>query len=242
MGDPKRSKKATSKIQSSLDQAMEERRRTLYKKRLEIARQGFSSYKNQNTVDAAQAFETYIRILEDWKKVGKGGLKKSLFDPKTEKKELNLLSGVYWDLAKLYDRTRTPDKLKVFRHYLQQHVNFSLDTDLEGVAAEGVRKYLSVGSPNHRAEFRSAYNQLTRGKKCFVATALEDVSHPKTLPRLRDYRDSVLDQRFLGRVFVNIYYRIGPYLASGVKRLPRFARVFLARRLDSIAERWAPHI
>ena len=225
-----------SKVQASIDAAMEARRKALYKKRLEIASQGFKDYKSQELIEAVKSFESYIRILEEWKGTSSGGLKISHFDQEKEKAEIVLLSGVYWDLAKLYDRTTNPLKQKMFRHYLQQHVHFSLGTEVEGVAAEGMRKYIHFGNPVHRENFKQAYEQLSRGRKCFVATALSDFStDPLTLPRLRAWRDQSLQRHLLGRIFVSLYYRVGPTLARGVLYLPAWMRRTLARALDRFA-------
>ena len=49
--------------------------------------------------------------------------------------------------------------------------------------------------------------------KCFVATATyQDIMHPNVV-LLRDYRDRFLRKSFFGRLFIALYYKVGPYLA-----------------------------
>jgi hypothetical protein len=65
---------------------------------------------------------------------------------------------------------------------------------------------------------------------CFVATACyEDENHPTVL-RLRKFRDHHLNNSFLGRYFIDFYWKIGPFLAKIVNKSPRlkaFTRVIL---------------
>lgn len=59
---------------------------------------------------------------------------------------------------------------------------------------------------------------------CFVATAVYGADAPQ-LAVLRWFRDTRLEKRALGRVFVNAYYRIGPLLASIVAKHPSLQRL-----------------
>jgi hypothetical protein len=55
------------------------------------------------------------------------------------------------------------------------------------------------------------------GRACFVATATyEDANHPDVV-FLRHYRDKILTKSFAGRIFIKIYYVIGPKLANLLK-------------------------
>jgi hypothetical protein len=52
---------------------------------------------------------------------------------------------------------------------------------------------------------------------CFiVTTTMEDINHPVVVD-FRRYRDEVLLNTYFGRVFINIYYRIGPVLSKVIK-------------------------
>src|SRR6478736_9329583 len=93
-------------------------RLAMLRRRIELAQTGVRAFEAGKMADAVRNFHSYLRILEDWKGVGEGMLMPSHFDPKADVSELLLISGVYWDLAKLYDRTRGEEKKKEFQHYL----------------------------------------------------------------------------------------------------------------------------
>lgn len=222
-----------TKIQASIDLAQEEHRRELLRRRIELARHGVRSYQLRRLGEAVRAFHTYLRILEDWKGVPEGGLNPSVFDIKKDVPELLLISGVYWDLLKLYDRTRSPSKQKEFFHYLEKYIVFSKGMPFQPLAAETLRKYISNEKPVHREDFKNAYKMLT-GSSCFVATSLMDVSQEGTLPRLREFRDRVLQRSRSGRKFIAWYYSNGPEIASRVDRLPARVRSILGGTLDVV--------
>jgi hypothetical protein len=152
--------------------------------------------------------------------------------------ELLLISGIYWDLAKLYDRTANESRLKDFRLFLQKYVQFSKGMPFETVSAETMRKYIAVEKPRHRAEFMSAYKQLA-DTKCFIATSLVDLCEESTLPGLRRFRDRQLSATTCGRVLMLIYYALSPALAAALDRAPEPLRRASARVLDAIARRLA---
>ena len=111
-----------------------------------------------------------------------------------------MISGIYWDLVKLYDRTRSPQKKKEFRHYFQKYLLFSKGMPFQPLCAESIRKYISSDKPVHRGEFASAYRVLSPSR-CFIATSLIDVTSTDTLPRLRELRDRASQALTLGSSF-----------------------------------------
>ena len=54
---------------------------------------------------------------------------------------------------------------------------------------------------------------------CFVATATFGDPSDDTVVSLRGYRDLVLSRSLLGKLFIQLYYRIGPYLARCVEEM-----------------------
>lgn len=225
-----------SNIQAQMDQAEEEHRRELFRKRIELAKAGLMAYESKKIGDAVTSFRTYLRILEEYKKVPEGGLQPSLFDMKKDLPELLLISGVYWDLAKIYDRAKAGTRSNEFRQYLNKFVIFSKGMSFQPVCAETIRKYIAHEKPVHKEDFKAAYKRLA-ASGCFIATSLIDVSDVETVPRLRDFRDRVLSRTAAGRVFIGWYYRNGPVLARAVDRMPLSLRRALARCLDAAARR-----
>jgi hypothetical protein len=60
-------------------------------------------------------------------------------------------------------------------------------------------------------------NNKSTNKNCFiVTTTMGDVNHPVVVD-FRRYRDEVLLNTYFGRKFINIYYRIGPFLSKVIK-------------------------
>src|SRR4051812_13959708 len=90
------------KIEKTIELAEEERKRKLQSQRLEFARAGIAAFKNRKLGDAAKSFQSYLKVLEDLKGVPEGGLSPSNFDIKKEQQELLMISGIYWDLVKLF--------------------------------------------------------------------------------------------------------------------------------------------
>ena len=56
---------------------------------------------------------------------------------------------------------------------------------------------------------------------CFVATACYGDSDAPEVQILRHWRDSVLTERVLGRIFIKLYYIIGPLLSNWMKKHPQ---------------------
>lgn len=231
------------RIQAQMDQAAEAHRRELFRHRIELARGGVRSYALRRIPEAVKAFSTYIQILEDWKKVPEGGLTPAHFDPKEDAAELLLISGVYWDLVKLYDRTKSAERYAEFMGYIEKYVEFTVGQPFQALAAETVRKYMVSDKPVHKKEFKELYGRIA-DTKCFVATALVDVQEPGTTPVLRRYRDEYLRRRLWGRGVILLYQdlRLGVLLAELSDRLPEGWRKMLGRLLDRAAKQAAKHL
>ena len=218
--------------------AAEELRRELFRQRLEIARLGVRNYQEHKLGDAVKAFYTYLRVLEDYKGVPENGLTPALFDKQKEMPEILVVSGVFWDLAKLYDRTDSGRKHREFLGYLEKYVLFSKGLPHQHVAAETLRRYVSRGKPKHRQAFQDSYRALT-GKKCFIATSLLDVSEAETLDRLMSFRDERLMKTMSGRAFVRAYYRTAPAVSWVLDRMPERLRRVAGKTLDLASKRLA---
>lgn len=223
------------RIEKEIELAAFERKRKLKMQRIELARAGYHAYHNRKISEAVKSFQGYIRILEEINDVKPGGLMPSHFDPKKDLSELLMISGVYWDLVKLYDRTRSKAKYGEFRGLLEKFVLFSKGTPHQALCAEALRKYITSEKAKHRDDFKNAYKVLST-YDCFVATALVDVIQEPTIPLLRTFRDQRLSQSWVGRLLVKLYYRWGPFLALQVNRLPYRLRKALGSTLDLFAK------
>ena len=227
------SARARKKIQEQQEKAEKDRQVAMFKQRMDIARMGVLYYQQGKYKEALEHFYRYLGILEQWKKVKSGQLELRHFDQKKDVAELLLLSGIFWDLAKLVDRSAKKDKSQL-RINLDKFVMFAKGMPYQHMCAELVRKYLMNDKPQNRAIFKDAHIQLGGGK-CFIATAVEDYCAADTLFWLRKYRDERLLPHRMGRVFVRTYYIIGPYIARLTLRLPLFVQKKLAHVFDKIS-------
>jgi hypothetical protein len=207
----------------------------MIKKRLEFVTNGIKAAGQKKPAESVVYFQSYIKLLEDWKGVDEGALSPSLFDYTKEMGDLLMLSGLYWDLAKIFDHTESADKKKLFLHYLEKFILFSKGTTWEPMCLEQLRRYLLTSRPKHREEFKNAYRMMGGKNGCFVATALSDELDFETIPILRRFRDEILKNSPFGRAFVWVYYRVGPAFADLTYFFPRGVRKSMAIALDKLA-------
>lgn len=224
-----------SRIEKQLEKQQEEQKRDLLKRRMEIAKEGARLYQNNRIIEAVKRYQQYILILEMWKKCGRDGLSPEFFDRKKDFYEIVMISGVYWDIAKLYDSTKKGDREKELSSSLQKFVQFSKGFPHQPLSSEALRRYLSSGKCNNREEFKKCYKSISL-EKCFVATALAEELEWTTIERLREIRDQNLSKHLMGRQFIRLYYKVGPTLARFTLRLPRELRVGLAAVITLISD------
>jgi hypothetical protein len=129
-------------IQQRIDQQEQAKKLELQRRRIEIAGKGVTAYAKKDTVGAALAFKSYLSILEDIKGAPDGGLSPTHFDKKKEVAEMVLITGVLWDLVKLYDRTQSPDKYKEFQVFMSKYIAFARGMPYQTMCAETLRKYI----------------------------------------------------------------------------------------------------
>ncbi len=233
MEDRPISARARKKVEAQIEKAAKERLTKLFQRRMELARNGAIAFRHGKFKDSIHSYYSYIDILERTKEVPKDGLQPKHFDSKKDIAELLLLSGVFWDLAKMHDRggKKTHEKLK---YYLDRFVMFSRGMPFQHVSSELVRKFLVNGNLRNRKEFKEAHIRLGGGK-CFVATAVEERLTPDIMRDLRAYRDQFLMKRLWGRGLVRAYYAVGPTLAIWVIRSPEAMQNRIARLVKQFA-------
>lgn len=223
-----------SRIEKQLRRQQEEQRKELLRKRVDIAKEGLRLMQTGHVVEAIKHYQQYILILEFWKKCGRDGLTIDHFDRSKDLYEIVLLSGIYWDMAKLYDRAKREDQKEELNLCLSKYVTFSKGMPFQPLSGEALRRYLGSGRCRHRVEFKRTYAALT-GERCFIATSLLDVTDPLTIIRLRNFRDGQLRHRRAGRVFIILYYRYSRLAVPVLDRAPHIVRKFLGLILDKIA-------
>jgi hypothetical protein len=76
---------------------------------------------------------------------------------------------------------------------------------------------------------------------CFIATAVYGSSECAEVAILRHFRDNILLKTSGGSLLVQYYYRIGPSMATWLKRKPlarRFGKLFLDLVVEIVKVRW----
>ncbi len=224
-----RAKKKADAINANNERA---RQVDLLNKRMTIARKGVLEYQAGKHKEAVESFYFYLSLAERAKGVRSGGLEPKHFDVKKDLAEVLLISGIYWDLAKLYDRGGKNTRA-LLKTNLDRYVLFSKGMPFQAVCCESVRKYLVADRPVNRALFKDVYTRLGGGK-CFIATALEDELPVGRVDALRTFRDQVLCATLFGQIFTALYYRLSPPLARLLIRMPRVVRSSVAGVLDAL--------
>ncbi len=233
-----KSDRLRSKIEKTIEHQREVQKRELLRKRLQLANEGVAFMKQGKMADAMRKFHQYLKIMEDWKRVPENGLKPDVFDRKKEMPELLLISAIYWDMARMYDKTRSNSKYREFANALDKYVLFARGMPYQPMAAEAIRKYLQNEKAAHRKEYRGAFIALGGDDRCFFASGLVDVLPPQTLPLLRQYRDQVLAKSVAGQALIALYYRLSPPVATWVAtRCPEPIRRSLGRGVVHLTRR-----
>ncbi len=205
------STKVRKHIQEAFDRQQARKRKEAWVKRMEVAKKAVKLYETKKLPEALQLFREYVAILEYRHNVPAGGLRSDLFDARKETAELILCSGVYWDMAKIYDKMK--GQTENLRACLNKYVEFSIDRPHLVLASEAVRKHITTGNPINKEEFKNAHAVLRKHlAKCFIASAIfGPLSNEVTI--FRNFRDTVLMSFLVGRLFVNCYYKLSPTLA-----------------------------
>lgn len=230
MGERASRKILRHRLEKQIARQQEEKRKELLKKRIDIAKEGVSLMEKGQVVGGVKRYSEYLLILEMWKKCGKNGLIPDLFDIKKDVFELVLISGIFWDFCKLYDKSKRPDQIAELRLYLKKYVQFSKGFPYQALSKEALRRYIQSGKCKHISDFKSAYSQLGGGK-CFIAHALIENVSMKEITFLQLYRDQVLKKSKSGRFFIFYYYKYSPYFAKKIIHSPEWIKKSLTLTL-----------
>lgn len=82
----------------------------------------------------------------------------------------------------------------------------------------------SLKARENGEKYHEAFNRQADDGRCYIATHLYGYDHPITC-LLRGYRDQILASNATGRVFIQIYYVLSPYLVIASLKLPVITRI-----------------
>lgn len=95
-----------------------------------------------------------------------------------------------------------------------------LDRQYGEARSLAVKAKAASGRFQHKRFAMEGKAQASRDRRCFVATAIYGAQAPET-EWLREWRDTVLMPRRVGRALVRAYYALSPALVRLVERYPR---------------------
>ena len=88
-------------------------------------------------------------------------------------------------------------------------------------------------SPLNTKRQASTIEESKSKSECFIATVIYGSRNANEVQTLRQWRDQHLSSTKFGRLFINIYYKIGPFLASFISHTP-LLNTLLRKAIDHI--------
>ena len=182
---------------------------SLYQNRFKQLRLGQESYKKGNLSKSVEHYSNYLSILAQFFDISKSNLKPELFDQKKDIGELLLISNVYWNLAKIYDKN------KKFQHHsidcLNQFLRFTRGYKHQYANARILKNYINRGRPKNTKEFNRIYEKMKiNSSPCFVSTYCFGYNAPVT-KQLRLFKKDISGSS-IGDTSIKYYYKYAPIL------------------------------
>ena len=175
----------------------------VYRERLKILKKAQEYSQADEIPKAVELYGQYLNALALFFKTDEQKLSPKLFDQEKDLAELFLISHVYWDLAKAYDRS--PNLHIESIRCLDQFVNFTIGFKYQYANARTIKAFIRKRSAHNPAAFKQAFERIqVESKGCFISTELYGNYHPVTVS-LRDYK-VWSQQNFLGLSFIKFYY------------------------------------
>ncbi len=209
------------------ERAKDDRKIKLWKSRTTLVRQGHNQMANKLYSEAAISYEKYLKLLEMVFECPKGQLTPQLLKEAAKTAELTVISGVYWDLVRVYDTSDQYGERQ--KHAAKQLGAFVPFTPIfPDILRKAVTFQRQARHPEVVKAFLVAANK--KGGRCFIAgSAFLAPAAPEVL-FLRDFRDQNLKTNFWGRRFILLYYRYSPRAACFLDKheyTKPFVRAFL---------------
>jgi len=237
MSDTKKQKSSSSSNKIAEAIRENERRKELrqlqeeLRRRISMAKNGRLAYEKKNLAAALTYYKKFLHITARAYQVELKDLHPRLFAEKNRVSEAILISVIAFDLTKIYDHIESPEAAKERAIYFTLFLNFSIGMPFQVFVSDNLKKYIKyTPSIKHIKEFEAAHKALGGKIGCFVATEIYTHHDAPEVLVLRNFRDRVLVHYFVGRIFIASYYKIGPILATFVRKfspLKKFTQIFL---------------
>lgn len=192
----------------------EERREKMWEMRMAFIQRGHLAMSSKQYGDAAVSYEKYIRVLELVFNAQPGALSPELFKESSRTAEMSILAGALWDLVRIYDTSNKYGDRQ--GKYAAQLAQFAPLTPLFNEILKQALDFHKVA--RHPDKVKIFLAGVGKASRCFIATSAYQSPVHSDVMFLRNYRDQVLKQTFLGRKFVYFYYRHSPQVACILDR------------------------
>ena len=195
-----------------------------YQNRLKVLRLGQEYTQKDDIPNAVKAYVKYLHSLADYYGVEEKNLKPYLFKGQNNIVEILMVSQVYWDLSKSYDRA--PKLTGECNRCLNQFVLFSLGYKFQYLNSEMLRKYIKRRVAHNPKLFEEAYEKMRdNSKKCYIATHCFNENHV-VVERLRLFK-GCLNRSNAGKKIIDFYYHISIRLCNHLKKKTILNKFFL---------------
>lgn len=216
----------------------EHNKKVLWKNRVDFLKQARNLMSIRAYPEAGLMYEKYMKSVAIGFEIKPTEITPDLFKDPRHRKELTVMSYVFWDLYKVYDTNpKYADKQRMIAQKLIDfaHSNSNIQADLARKLHNYTRYATNKSLTNE--VLRSVDKNLVR---CFIATAAFETRLAPEVQILCAFRDQFLKNYFLGRAFIHTYYKISPPIARALDHAPtakkpvRWVLSIIATRLNAI--------
>ena len=148
-----------------------------YQNRLKLLRLGQEYSQKDDIPNSVKAYVKYLQALADYYGVEENQLNPNLFKKQNNIVEILMVSQVYWDLSKSYDRA--PKLKSECQRCLKQFMRFSIGFKFQYLNSEMLRKYIKRRVAHNPKLFErsspilltNASNSIGDGSKAMYSTS-----------------------------------------------------------------------
>jgi len=194
----------------------------LHRERLKTLRKAQEFSQADDIPHAVEFYNKYLNTLALYFDIDEKKLNPRFFDPKKDTAELLLISHVYWDLAKAYDRS--PNLRHESVRCLDQFTTFTIGFKYQYVNAQMLKNFIKKKKAYDLKVFKVAHEKIrVNSKSCYVSTYCYGYDHPIT-NQLRSQKEILLKNKF-GNLFVTQYYNYSPLFIKFSYKYPKIGNL-----------------
>lgn len=186
------------------ERAKEVRKKRMWQNRVPLVKHGHTMMKRKRFSEAAVSYEKYIRLIEVVFDCKPGTLTPEMLKDAARTAELTVITGVYWDLVRIYDSSDKYTKRQ--KGAAAQLAKFASFTP---VFIDLIHKAEAFQKQCRHPEVIKTFIADCQKKRtrCFIATSAFEAPMADEVTYLRNFRDQKLKTNPYGRKFVYFYYK-----------------------------------